>query len=89
MREIEALSEQVRRPCVSPNPNPNLNPNPNPKQAGAKIAELRETTRCQIKIMENPEPGTDCRKVRGFRVRQYGEVVGAHCRPLRTSAHTR
>lgn len=32
-------------------------------KAGAKIAELREVTRCQIKIMENPEPGTDCRKV--------------------------
>ena len=27
MREIEALSEQVRRPSVSPNPEPNPNPN--------------------------------------------------------------
>eukprot|EP00320_Phaeocystis_rex_P010348 CAMPEP_0119073818 /NCGR_PEP_ID=MMETSP1178-20130426/69130_1 /TAXON_ID=33656 /ORGANISM="unid sp, Strain CCMP2000" /LENGTH=67 /DNA_ID=CAMNT_0007055935 /DNA_START=1 /DNA_END=200 /DNA_ORIENTATION=+ len=26
-------------------------------KAGAKIAELRELTRCQIKILENPEPG--------------------------------
>ena len=41
--------------------------------------------------MENPEPGTDCRKVRGFRVGQYGEVVGAtagHCEPRPTPSRS-